>query len=75
MPPAMLSGGMAAQERILFLLKTRGPATAPDLAARLGVSAQAVREQLAALAQHRRRRRRRERTGWPAAAGPSATGT
>ncbi|MFC3230776.1 helix-turn-helix transcriptional regulator [Marinibaculum pumilum] len=41
---------MSAGDRILFLLKTRGPATAADLAARLSVSPQAVREQLAALA-------------------------
>ncbi len=36
-------------ERILFLLKTRGGMTAAMLAARLGISAQAVREQLGIL--------------------------
>lgn len=36
-------------ERILFLLKTRGGMTAGMLAARLGISAQAVREQLGIL--------------------------
>ncbi len=41
---------MAADDPILFLLKTRGPATAPDLAARLGISPQAVRQRLAPLA-------------------------
>lgn len=38
-------------ERILFLLKTRGPATAAGLAVRLGISAQAVRERLGLLHQ------------------------
>jgi predicted ArsR family transcriptional regulator len=36
-------------DRILFLLKTLGSATAADLAGRLGISAQATREQLASL--------------------------
>lgn len=39
----------AARDRLLFLLKSLGTATAATLAARLGVSVQAAREQLAAL--------------------------
>lgn len=40
---------MSAGDRLLFLLKTRGPATAGALAERLRISPQAVREQLCQL--------------------------
>jgi predicted ArsR family transcriptional regulator len=39
-----------AGERLLMLLKTRGPQTAADLGARLGVTGEAARQQLAKLA-------------------------
>ena len=38
---------LAAPDRLLFLLKTRGPQTAADLGARLQITPEAVRQQLA----------------------------
>ena len=40
----------AAKDRILHLLKTRGPQGSPELAQRLGVTAMAVRQHLGGLA-------------------------
>jgi predicted ArsR family transcriptional regulator len=40
-----------AREKILFLLKTKGPQTAADIARRLGVTAMAVRQHLYQLAE------------------------
>jgi predicted ArsR family transcriptional regulator len=39
----------AAGERILVLLKTRGPRTAADLGTALGITGEAVRQQLVKL--------------------------
>lgn len=47
MEPASTS---SARDRVLFQLKTKGPQTAGQLAARQGVTAMAVRQHLAALA-------------------------
>ena len=41
--------GVRTRDRVLLLLKTRGPQTAAELAGRLGVTAMAVRQHLAAL--------------------------
>ncbi len=48
-PPA--AGARPAAERLLLLLKTRGPQTAADLAAIVGISAEGVRQQLVKLAE------------------------
>lgn len=44
----------STRDHVLWLLKTGGPATAADLAARLGVTPMAVRQHLAALAEEGR---------------------
>jgi predicted ArsR family transcriptional regulator len=45
------SGSRPAGERLLLLLKTRGPQTAADLAAVVGISAEGARQQLIRLAE------------------------
>src|SRR3954463_15665706 len=43
-------GGYSAADRLLVLLKTRGPQTAAELAKALGVTGEAARQQLVRLA-------------------------
>jgi predicted ArsR family transcriptional regulator len=45
------AGSRPAADRLLLLLKTRGPQTAADLAAIVGISAEGVRQQLVRLAE------------------------
>jgi predicted ArsR family transcriptional regulator len=50
-PSRSTAGSRPASERLLLLLKTRGPQTAADLAATVGISAEGIRQQLIRLAE------------------------
>jgi predicted ArsR family transcriptional regulator len=50
-PTRSAAGSRPAGERLLLLLKTRGPQTAADLATVVGISAEGVRQQLIRLAE------------------------